>query len=139
MLVLLAFASSGCGNNLPYSIVPVHGSVTYEDGSKIPADILMIAFEPADFESGKGMVPPAGQTEVDVSTGAFDSVSSYRSNDGLAMGRHRVLIAAFSSGKNGRRIPIPAVPSNYSQVATTPIEVEITEANQELEIKVTKP
>jgi hypothetical protein len=137
--VLLVIASSGCGNKLPYSIVPVHGSVTYEDGSKIPADILMIAFEPTDFESGEGKVPPAGQTEVDIGNGAFHSVSSYRANDGLAVGRHRVLVAAFRSGKNGRRIPIPAVPLHYSQVSTTPIEVEITEANQELEIKVAKP
>ena len=138
-LVLLLVAPSGCGNDLPYSIVPVHGSVTYEDGSNIPADILMLAFEPTGFESGEGMVPPAGQAEVDVSSGAFKSVSSYRTNDGLAVGRHRVLVAAFSGGENDRRVPSPAVPSEYSQISTTPIEVEITGANQELEIKVAKP
>ena len=138
-LATLAIASSGCGNKIPYSIVPVRGSVTYEDGSKIEADILMIAFEPTGFQREEGMVPPAGQTEVDVSSGVFDSVSSYRANDGLAVGRHRVLVAAFRAGEGGRRIPLPAVPSEYSQASTTPIEVEITEANQELEIKVAKP
>lgn len=138
-LALLVVASTGCGNKLPYSIVPVHGSVTYEDGSKIEADILMIAFEPIDFESDEGMVPPAGQTEVNAGTGAFDSVSSYRANDGLAVGRHRVLVAAYRGGEGGQRIPTAAVPSQYSQASTTPIEVEITSANQELEIKVAKP
>ena len=138
-IVLLLIDSTGCGNKLPYSIVPVHGSVTYEDGSKIKADILMLAFEPSNFERSEGMVPPAGQTEVDIGTGTFESVSSYRPNDGLAVGRHRVLVAAFRAGKGGRRIPLPAVPSHYSQASTTPIEVEITAPNQELEIKVTKP
>ena len=137
--IMLVIASTGCGNKIPYSIVPVHGSVTYEDGSKIAADILMIAFEPTGFQRGEGMVPPSGQTEVDVESGTFDSVSSYRANDGLAMGRHRVLVAAFRAAEGGQRIPLPAVPSQYSQASTTPIEVEITEANQELEIKVAKP
>ena len=138
-MVLLLIGSSGCGSDVPYSIVPVHGTVTYEDGSNIKADLLMLAFEPADFERSEGKVPPAGQTEVDVSSGVFQSVSSYRPNDGLAVGRHRVLVAAFRAGKGGRRIPLPAVPSHYTQASTTPIEVEITAPNQELEIKVTKP
>ncbi len=131
--------AAGCGNKLPYDFVPVHGTVTYEDGSLIDAEVLMVAFEPTDFEREEGKVPPSGQTEADVGSGIFHSVSSYRPNDGLAVGKHRVLVAAFSQAKNGRRIPSPAVPKRYSRAETTPIEVEISESDQELEIKVARP
>jgi hypothetical protein len=38
---------AGCGTSeMPFDIVPVHGKVTYDDGSLIPADSILVAFNP---------------------------------------------------------------------------------------------
>ena len=44
---LVLFAGiSGCGSKVPFAIVPVHGKVAYEDGSLIPADSILVTFNP---------------------------------------------------------------------------------------------
>ena len=54
---------SGCGSKVPFEIVPVHGKVSYEDGSLIPADSILVTFNPTlKGEKGK-TVAPGGQTE----------------------------------------------------------------------------
>ena len=37
---------AGCGNEEPFDYVKVSGRVTYEDGSLIPAEHLMLEFVP---------------------------------------------------------------------------------------------
>jgi hypothetical protein len=128
----------GCGSNVPFDFVPVQGKVTYEDGSLIPADSILVTFNPV-LEGTKGkMVPPGGQTQVNVQDGTFSAVSSHRANDGVAVGRHKVVVVAFRKGPNGSPVPSPAVPAAYRDANSTPLEIEVDSSNRTLELKVKK-
>ena len=95
---------SGCGASVPFNIVPVHGKVAYDDGSLIPADSMLVTFNPIrSGEKGK-IVPPGGQTQVNVQDGTFSAVSSHRAYDGLAIGRHKVVVVSFKKGPMETRL-----------------------------------
>lgn len=127
--------ATGCGSNTPFDFVPVHGKVTYEDGSRIDADRILLTFNPIiSGEMGK-TVPPGGQTSVNVQDGTFSGVSSHRANDGLAVGRHKVVIVSF---KKGAAAPSSAVPSIYNKESSTPLEVEVNSPDQLLDLKIRK-
>jgi hypothetical protein len=136
---LVVFASNaGCGSKVPFDFAPVHGKVTYEDGSLIDADSILVTFNPVlTGEKGK-IVPPGGQTNVNVKDGTFSAVSSHRKDDGVAVGRHKVVVVAFKKGPNGAPGPSPAVPPVYRNVSSTPLEVEVVSKNQFLDLKVRK-
>src|SRR5688500_3752828 len=87
----LVASITGCGSKVPFDFVPVHGKLTYDDGSLIKADSILVTFNPILNEKGN-MVPPGGQTNVNVSDGTFASVSSHRKDDGVAVGRHKVVV-----------------------------------------------
>ena len=136
--LLILAVISGCGSKVPFGIVPVHGKVVYEDGSLIPADNILLTFNPIlSGEKGK-MVPPGGRTNVNVQDGTFSTVSSYRKDDGLAIGRHKAMVMAYKNGPNGPSTPSTEVPAIYNKEATTPLEVEVESSDQFLEIKVSK-
>jgi hypothetical protein len=125
----------GCGSNVPFDFVPVHGKVTYEDGSRIEADSILVTFNPIiSGEKGK-TVPPGGQASVNVQDGTFSAVSSHRANDGVAVGRHKVVIVSF---KKGSSAPSPAVPPIYRKESSTPLEVEVESPDQFLDLKVSR-
>jgi hypothetical protein len=84
------------------------------------------------------MVPPGGRTNVNVQDGTFSTVSSYRKDDGLALGRHKAMVVAYKKGPNGPSAPSTEVPAIYGKEATTPLEVEVESNDQFLEIKVSK-
>ena len=129
---------SGCGSKVPFGIVPVHGKVVYEDGSLIPADNILLTFNPILSGEKSKMVPPGGRTNVNVQDGTFSAVSSYRKDDGLAIGRHKAMVVAYKKGPNGPSTPSTEVPAIYNKEATTPLEVEVESSDQFLEIKVSK-
>ncbi len=129
---LLVF--SGCGSDVPFGIVPVHGTVTYEDGSLIPADEIQIIFNPIDPPREGKMVAPGGRTKVVVSDGSFKSVTSHRPNDGVVVGRHKVVVIASKKSPSKGKL----VAAKFSRTATTTLEVEITSSDQFLELKVSK-
>jgi len=128
----------GCGSKVPFGIVPVHGKVVYEDGSLIPADNILLTFNPILSGEKSKMVPPGGRTNVNVQDGTFSAVSSYRKDDGLAIGRHKAMVVAYKKGPNGPSTPSTEVPAIYNKEATTPLEVEVESNDQFLEIKVSK-
>src|SRR5262249_10725638 len=100
-LWLLA-AISGCGSKVPFEIVPVHGKVVYEDASLIPADSILVTFNPIlKGEKGK-TVAPGGQTNLNVQDGTFSDVSSHRPHDGVVLGRHKVVVVSFEKGPDGK-------------------------------------
>ena len=104
--LLILAVISGCGSKVPFGIVPVHGKVVYEDGSLIPADNILLTFNPIlSGEKGK-MVPPGGRTNVNVQDGTFSTVSSYRKDDGLAIGRHRQSMTIGRNRGDRRFLPI---------------------------------
>jgi len=138
-LVSIASASllaAGCGSDVPFGIVPVHGKVTYEDGSLIPASSLTVIFTPINPPREGKMTAPGGRTEADVTDGSFESVTSHRPYDGVLVGRHKVVVIASGKGASGKG---GLVGPEYSKSSTTPIEVEVASSGQFLEIKVSKP
>ncbi|MEX2172016.1 MAG: hypothetical protein WD851_22030 [Pirellulales bacterium] len=137
-LILGLSSMLGCGSDMPFDVVSVHGKVTYDDGSLIQADSIHVTFNPIDADRKGKIVPPGGQTDINVQDGTFSAVSSHRANDGLVVGRHKVVVVAFKKGTDGNSVPTPAVPAIYRQVTTTPLEVEVDSPNQILELKVSK-
>jgi predicted small lipoprotein YifL len=129
---------SGCGSKVPFDFVPVHGKVTYEDGTPIAADSILVLFNPIVTKEKGKFVPPGGQTYVNVQDGTFSAVSSHRKDDGVAVGRHKVVVVAFGKGPNGSTVPSTAVPAIYHKESTTPLEVEVESSDQFLDLKVRK-
>jgi hypothetical protein len=135
--LLLGFLPAvGCNSGTPFDVVPVHGKVTYEDGSRIDADSILVTFNPMRTGEKTNIAPPGGQTNVNVQDGTFSGVSSHRANDGVVVGKHKVVIVAFKKGANGKTSPSDAVPAIYRQETTTPLEVDIESSNQFVELKV---
>jgi predicted small lipoprotein YifL len=134
---LSIFASiTGCGSNAPFDFVPVHGKVTYEDGSLIKAESILVTFNPIVLKEKGKMVPPGGQTYVNVQDGTFSGVSSHRKDDGVAVGRHKVVVVAFEKGPNGSPVPSSSVPPIYRQESSTPLEIEVESKDQFLDLKI---
>lgn len=138
VLLFCLAATYGCGSNVPFDFVPVQGKVTYDDGSLIKADSVLVMFSPIAADPTAKMVPPGGQTYANVADGTFSAISSYRPNDGLAVGRHKVVVISFKNGPNGNPAPSPAVPEIYRKTTTTPLEIEVNSPNQNIELKVSK-
>jgi hypothetical protein len=130
--------TTGCGSSVPFDFVPVHGKVTYDDGSLIEADSILVTFNPIAAEEKGRMVPPGGQTNVNVTDGTFSAVSSHRKDDGVAVGRHKVVVVAFKKGPNGMPVPTPAVPAAYRKESSTPLEIEVDSNNQFLDLKISR-
>jgi hypothetical protein len=137
-VIAVLVSCSGCGSDVPFGIVPVHGKVTYEDGSLVPADEMMVIFNPVDPPRKGKMVAPGGRTSVDVADGTFKSVTSHRPNDGVVLGKHKVVVIASKKGPNGRLGSGNLVATKYRKTATTPVEVDVSSSSQFLEIKVSK-
>lgn len=133
-LVILALLGLvvGCGDSGPFEYIPVTGTITYEDGSVVPAKSWRVIFTALDHNDPKVRPRPA-TAGVDPATGKFDTVTSYKYGDGLVPGRHRVALAALdASGKE-----MQLFPKEYSNVRESPLIVDT--ANLPLEIKVPKP
>lgn len=127
-LLLCSLACSGCGP----SRVPVSGKVLYSDQRVIPAGKIYIQLF---SESSKDKQNLVSSGTVDVTTGAFKDLTT-RAGPGVLRGKHKVVILATDpSGYKGSK----EVPQEYSSPDTTPLTVEVTKANQELQILIPKP
>jgi len=135
---LVFLTTVGCNRDMPFELVPVQGKVTYEDGSLIPADSILVTFNPINSGTIGKIAPPGGQTSVNVQDGTFSAVSSHRANDGVVVGQHKVVVVSFKKGANGNPVPSDAVPAIYRKLATTPLEIEVDSNNQFLELKLSK-
>jgi hypothetical protein len=127
----------GCNSDMPFELAPVHGKVSYDDGSLIKADSLEVAFQPVVATPGP-ITPPAGTAKVNVADGTFAAVTSRRRDDGLALGKHKVIVIAYNTNAKGNPAPSKAVPAKFQQASTTPLEVDVQSADQFIEIKVSK-
>jgi hypothetical protein len=122
---------AGCGSRGPYSYVPVHGVVQYEDGSKIPIGGMRLTFFPQDAPEVAGAHPRQAIAIVD-EHGEFACATTYKYGDGLIPGKHKVVIQAEAE-KDGQKI----LPKSCLGPASTTIIVDT--ANLPLEVKVPKP
>jgi hypothetical protein len=132
-LVLLLLA--GCsGNNDPFSYAKVSGTVTYEDGSVIPANDMKVSFYSESAPVGN-KYPRPGWAFVDEKTGKFGCPTSHTAFDGLVHGKHKVVITVASS-----QGPLPAnlVPPEYADPKKTPLEVD-TDIPGSFNLKIQKP
>ena len=130
-VLLGAALLAGCGDDGPFEYMPVHGTLTYEDGQTIPAGGIMLQFESQDAKPVEGMHPrPAGAT-VD-SKGRFESATSLKYGDGLIPGKHKVALH-YATDKAGKLL----VPKAYTHLGTTPLVIDTGDGA--ITIKVPRP
>ena len=131
-IVLLLFLAGCSGNGDPFAYVPVKGTVTYDDGSKIPASEIALSFIPQSAAIGKAH-PRVGMAYVDANTGTFQSATTHKVNDGLVRGKHKVTV----TGANHTPLSANIVPVEYGDFAKTPLEVDTD--HLPFQIKIPKP
>ena len=124
---------SGCGSGDPFPYVKVSGKVSYDDGSLIPADRIVVQFVPQVPPLDPKTVPPYGLAEVDPKTGRFNVVTSHNYGDGLVRGEHKVVIQTIDK----RDHPMGLVPREYTQAKKTPLVVNTNQSP--FDLKVRKP
>lgn len=134
VLGLLAVVTAGCGGGSPFEQVPITGTVTYEDGSLIPAAGITITFVPQTPSIDRKTHPRPAMAEVNMADGTFKDVTSRKYGDGATIGLNKVLIVSHDNQEN----PTNAVPAIYRQVDTTPLQIEISPDNTHIELKVRK-
>ena len=130
--VCLAAVLSGCGSE-PFAYAPVSGKVTYEDGSLIPTDAMVLKFQSQTPPIDSKTYPRPGIALVDGATGDFCGATTHNHNDGLVRGKHKVTVVA------GNNMPLPpsVVPPEYSNPAQTPLQVDT--AVQPFALRIRKP
>ena len=126
---LLAIA--GCGGG-PFDIVPVSGSVAYEDGEPLPIGNFEIKFVP-QVESPDGAQFPRVGTAIVNAEGQFSAATTHKYRDGLINGRHKVYFKS-ANGPGGK----PVVAAEFLSSQATPLVVDVAESRA-LEIRVPRP
>jgi hypothetical protein len=116
----------------PFTYQKVSGTLSYEDGSKIPTQEIYIRFYSEAPPVGS-TYPRAGTVVVDGKSGEFHDVTSHTPNDGLVQGKHKVTI----TGDDNKPLPANIVPAEYADVKRTPLEVDT--GQQPFVLKVRKP
>jgi hypothetical protein len=135
-VVIVSGLISGCGRTHPFDMEKVSGTVTYEDGSLIPADRIVIRFEPLSAAASEQVHPKAATAVVDTANGRFGELSTFRFGDGVVSGRHKVLLVAVSSGGTGASKK-PLIPTEYGDLGKTPLEVDT--ADSPFQFSIPKP
>jgi hypothetical protein len=105
---------SGCGGGAPFKLVKVDGTVTYEDGSLIPASGYRLKFRPL-VESPDGQNFPRVAVAIVDDKGRFEVATTQRFGDGVTHCVNAVYLERVDAGPNGRLLvprnsPIPKRP-----------------------------
>lgn len=116
----------GCGSEDLYSYIPVSGRVLYDDGTPLPTSVRVAFVSEAPAVDGKYHARNAyGFTDQD---GRFEAVTSRKYGDGIVPGKHKVLILLNTPNASD------VVPPMYTDVQTTPLEVDAADAPFEFRI-----
>ena len=134
LAVVVLLGVAGCGSE-PYSMVPVSGTVTYEDGSAIPASRIRVVFNPQAEAIDAATHPRPGEANVDMADGTFSQVTSHKFGDGVTVGKHKIQVISLDEMEN----ETDAVPEIYRRVETTPLEFDIDKGSNDIELKIKKP
>ena len=126
----LIFALAGCSGE-PFKHVQVSGKVTYEDGTVIPVSVMELTFQPQAAAVDAQTHPRPGHADVDVATGEFARATTRKPGDGLVAGRHKVKITAYDDTQQISR----AIPAEYTDISTTPIELDTGDQPWNITIK----
>jgi hypothetical protein len=124
LLPLVLCSVAGCGGGNPFDLVKVSGTLTYDDGSLIPAKMIILKFEPLAAPLDAKTNPPSGMSYVNLTDGTFDVVTSYKYADGLVRGKHRVLVSATGASDGSTKL----VPDEYVDSDRTPLRVDTVES-----------
>lgn len=114
----------------PFTYRRVNGSILYEGDDIIPSGELVLTFVPV-FAAEDGRRPRPGNAVVAAETGRFDSASTLRQGDGLASGKHKVLV----TGPNRLPLSTDVVPKEYAIVDETPLEVDTRDRTFDLKVR----
>jgi hypothetical protein len=131
VIFLVFVCAAGCGSGSPFKYVKVRGKIAYDDGTPIPSEGIRLRFAALDAPKVENAVPRPAFARVD-NNGEFASVTSYKPDDGLIPGKHKVAIEV--GGGPGTTVPVP---KEYQSISTTPLIVDT--ADLPLDIKVPKP
>jgi hypothetical protein len=121
---------AGCGSSGPFDYVRASGKITYSDGSPIPGSYKVFFY--SESPPVGNAHPRPGIADVDAQ-GNFACVTSHTYADGLTPGKHKVSLSIGGLDASGK----PKVPPEYTDPATTPIEVDTKDLP--FDIKVPKP
>ena len=132
-LVAVLVASLGCGGDrMP--VAEVEGKVLYQGE---PLEFGSVIFQPEQGPLAKGQIGPDGAFEL----------STYGDGDGAVIGTHKVRIACFESMAPDAPEPDPSkgeptlgaslIPRRYTNLATSPLEIEVKADNEPLVIELT--
>ena len=133
-LFLIAAAAvlvAGCGAKEPFALVKASGRITYEDGTLIPAEgnYVRLTFYSQTPPLDAKTFPRLGIADVDLRDGAFSCVTSHHWADGLAVGRHKIVI----STRTRHEVP-KGVPPEYCALETTPLEIDTAQPPRKITI-----
>lgn len=133
----LLAALCGCGGE-PFSFIPVTGKITYDDGSLIPGDTIVVRFVPeAAATSGKD-VAGAATGYLNPKDGTFSGLTTHKAADGVVPGRYKVVVLAVENGPRGQT-PTRAVPPRYRSAKDTPLDVEVTPSQHDFPLTIDRP
>jgi len=121
---------AGCGPDTPFSMAPVAGKVVYADGSPFPGKGVRITFIPQDVSPADKSHPLPAQSML-AEDGSFKELTSHKFGDGAIVGRHKVILVDHTPGGN-------AVPEQYRQESTTPLEAIVKRGKNYFEFKIEK-
>jgi hypothetical protein len=126
---------SGCGEKSPYTVAPVSGKVTYEDGSPIPGTDVQIMFVPQTPPVSAKEYPRPASGSVSLADGSFECMTTNQYGDGATVGPQKVLV--LSINEQGK--PSGAVPAEYANVGQTPLTADVSAGHGPYSFKIEKP
>jgi hypothetical protein len=118
----------GCGGKRTYQVA---GKVTFKDGT--PLNGGQVVFEPVDKDAKIGA---RGQIQAD---GTF-RMGTYRDDDGVSEGKHKVLVVPPLPPILDERRPAPPIlHPRFQKFDSSGLEYTVTRDNKEYHIIVEKP
>lgn len=133
-IVLVAaglLVSPGCGSSDPFDYVQVTGKVTYDDGTPIPVEPLVLTFYPQSGPLDAKTHPRTGMAVASKQDGTVGEITSHKAGDGLVPGEHKVTLTNL----DGTPLPANLVPSEYAKPETTPLKIDTAETPFHLEVR----
>jgi hypothetical protein len=113
LVILVVTLLAGCSKS-PLDLVPVTGTLTYEDGTVPVGELRVVRFEPVGgFQSRTG--PRAATAELK-DDGSFTAMT-LRPDDGVVPGEYKIALVFFKS----RGSMEPILPDEYRQSDKTPL------------------
>lgn len=134
VVVLLGVGIAGCGTDNPYDVVPISGTVTYEDGTPIPGEYVTITFLPQVENLDPKTYPRSAQARVNPD-GTFANASTYEYGDGVIPGEHKVIIESVDENES----PTGAIPPGYGSQESTPLTITVSPDESTFDIRIPRP